>query len=130
METKQCPCGKVMILVFNNNLWKCYSCNRQEDGSSYREKTIEEKVKSWKQAPVAAIAQTLIKKHDFDPDRAVAIAYWFSKGKMITIAPGYYYNRMLTTKPLSDLTKEDAAELLKSYAEYKNSSNVELQNGQ
>lgn len=75
----------------------------------------------WQKASVTAIAKTLADRFDFDPDRAVAIAYWFKKGRLITTMPGRYWNRFPVTMVLRDMTSDDAIKLLNDYAVFKNS---------
>jgi hypothetical protein len=71
----------------------------------------------WQKATISAIANTLFRVHEFDPDRSVAIAFWFKRGKMVSKSWGSFQSR----KILDDLTLEDAMKLLKDYENYKNS---------
>ncbi len=70
---------------------------------------------SWRKASITAIAKTLFRVHDFDSDRAVAIAYWFKKGKMITHGVGRYWSQWPSTLVCKDMTEEEALELLHGY---------------
>jgi len=77
----------------------------------------KERLKSWrrKSTSVAAIAQTLFKVHGFDPDRAIAVAYWVKKGCVVRTSEYCFFANMRRAEILSDLTLDDAKVMLRDY---------------
>lgn len=82
--------------------------------ANYTEGKNIPKEQNWKRASVTSIAKSLFVHHGFDADRAVAIAYWFKKGKMISHDYVRYWAKYPQTSTVQ-ITDEEAVKLLEDY---------------